>query len=190
MSPIDRECTSLYPNCAVNFALNRTVSEKFFIFCRKNLLFTHYLSFIRKLEIWLVSQFTVEQENLFCGNIFWAFSSYPNTDCIFGVVEFYRAMHYSVLHGIGIPCVCLSVCLSVFNVRELWLLKLTCIENNYTTKLNYFGVMAHRNHKPKNLSLWKLPIDLDFWACDCTIAQIYRAISSQLRHVSTIGKTC
>ena len=34
----------------------------------------------------------------------------------------------------------------VCDVRELWLLKFTLIENNYTT--NYSGVMTRRNHKP------------------------------------------
>jgi len=35
MSPIDRECTSLYPHSVVAFDLHHTISEIFSIFCQK-----------------------------------------------------------------------------------------------------------------------------------------------------------
>ena len=47
-----------------------------------------------------------------------------------------------------------SVCRSVCNVCELWLLRLAR-EINYTT--NYSGVMTRHNHKPNNLSPGKVP---------------------------------
>jgi len=55
-----------------------------------------------------------------------------------------------------LPCHALQCMLwPVFDcdVRVLWLLKLTCIENNSTTY--YSGVIARRNHKPKSSLIFR-----------------------------------
>ena len=46
--------------------------------------------------------------------------------------DFYRAMHFSAKRGIATHVVCLSVCLSVCNVGELWSHRLEFFRNNFT----------------------------------------------------------
>ena len=51
------------------------------------------------------------------------------------IVDFYRAMHFSVKHGLAIACR-LSVCLSVCDVGGLWSHRLEFFENNFTVSFS------------------------------------------------------
>ena len=53
--------------------------------------------------------------------------------CVRVIRFFYRAMHFSAKRGIAIACrLCLSVCLSVCDVGELWSHRLEFFKNNFT----------------------------------------------------------
>ena len=75
---------------------------------------------------------------------------------------------------------------------ELWLIKSSTLMSGETVVVVYVGYAMWRVQS----SIWPwscFTVRLLVTHCQChlgTIAQLCRAISSQLRHISTIGKTC